>query len=91
MITEKKIKTAVEVCKDFGATEIIVFGSASGSDPESARDLDIAVDKVRKGDIIDLAVLLEEKLKICVDIFHLKNGDKFSEYIRRTGTTYYAG
>lgn len=45
MIDNTYIQRAIHLAKDYGATRLILFGSALES-PESARDLDLACDGV---------------------------------------------
>jgi len=44
-VTQEHINKAVELAKEYGATRLILFGSAL-SDPQNARDLDLAIDGV---------------------------------------------
>lgn len=84
MITQKSLDKAISVCREFGVKELILFGSAAKSFTD-ANDLDIAIDGQAKGDILDLAVRLEEELDVKVDLVKLYGNDRFSDYIRKTG------
>jgi predicted nucleotidyltransferase len=89
MVTRKSIERAIAICREYGVTEIILFGSAA-SNLRKAHDLDLAIDGQTKGDILDLAVQLEEELSIQVDVVKLFKDDRFSNHIRKTGKVIYA-
>lgn len=89
MVTKKSIERAISICREYGVTEIILFGSAANN-LRNARDIDIAIDGQTKGDILDLAVHLEEELSIQVDVVKLLKNDRFSNHIRKTGKVIYA-
>ena len=65
---------------------MIVFGSAVET-PESARDLDLAVEGIQGWDFFGLAAELESVLPIRVDIIPLDqvNENHFTRSIRRRG------
>lgn len=89
MVTKKSIERAISICREYGVTEIILFGSAA-SNLRNAHDIDLAIDGQTKGDILDLAVHLEEELSIQVDVVKLLKNDRFSNHIRKTGKVLYA-
>jgi predicted nucleotidyltransferase len=43
-VTDEHIETAKAIARDYGATRMVVFGSAV-DDPENARDLDLAIEE----------------------------------------------
>jgi predicted nucleotidyltransferase len=47
-VTDEHIETAKAIARDYGATRMVVFGSAV-DDPENARDLDLAIEGVEGG------------------------------------------
>ena len=53
-VTEEHIETAKAIARRYGATRMVVFGSAV-DDPEHARDLDLAIEGVEGWTIWELA------------------------------------
>ncbi len=78
------IKKIVSVAKSFGATRIILFGSAAEK-PDEARDLDLAFDGVRGWKLFELGARLEEELKVPLDIVSLNPPTRFTRLIETRG------
>jgi uncharacterized protein len=57
-VTQAHINKAIMLAKEYGATRLILFGSAL-SDPKNARDLDLAVDGVPGLSVFTLAGEME--------------------------------
>jgi predicted nucleotidyltransferase len=85
-VTSEHIQQAVAVARSYGATCIILFGSAANS-PDTARDLDLAVEGVRGWEFYQLVGHLLTAIPVPVDIVALEDaGDSaVGEEIRRYG------
>ena len=66
-ISKEQIEKAVALAKTYGATRLLLFGSAL-ENPEQARDLDLACDGVAGWKLYELGARLEEELGISLDI-----------------------
>lgn len=78
------IKKIVSLAKSFGATRVILFGSAA-ENPDEARDLDLAFDGVPGWKLFELGARLEEELKIPLDIVSLNPPTRFTRLIETKG------
>lgn len=87
-VDPQAIERSVALARQFGATRVLVFGSAADS-PETARDLDLACEGVEGWDLFRLGARLEEELRANVDLVPLLPNDHFSEFIARTGRVVY--
>jgi len=87
-VTPPDIQRSAEIAREFGATRLILFGSAAES-PETARDLDLACDGVEGWDLFRLGARLEEELGLPVDLVPLREGDRFCDYITQRGQVIY--
>jgi len=83
-ISQSQIEKIVSLAKDYGATRLILFGSAVEM-PEKARDIDLACDGVQGWKLYALAARLEEELRMSLDIVPLTPPSKFTEYIKAKG------
>lgn len=83
-ISGEQIARAVDMAKGYGATRLILFGSAA-EDPAKARDLDLACDGVAGWKLYELGGRLEEELHAVVDIVPLTPPTPFSRLIERRG------
>ena len=83
-INQEQIDQAVALAKDFGATRLILFGSAV-TQPEQARDLDLACDGVSGWRLYELGARLEEELHISLDLIPLSPPTRFTRIIERRG------
>jgi predicted nucleotidyltransferase len=82
--TAELLNDAVEMAREYGATELILFGSAL--DPTAKpRDLDLACRGVRGWDLFGLGAALEEKLRMPVDIVPLDSPTRFGRWIEAHG------
>lgn len=82
-VTDEHIETATAIARDYGATRMVVFGSAL-DDPENARDLDLAIEGVEGWTIWKLAAEIEENLDIPVDVIPL-DPSPFTELVEEYG------
>ncbi len=88
-MADEKITRAIEICKDYGVTKLILFGSAV-NDLKTARDLDLAVDGINGWKLIELAAELENDLLINVDVVPIKGNDSFINHILPRSKVLYA-
>jgi predicted nucleotidyltransferase len=86
-ISGEILRTAVELARSYGASRVLLFGSAL-NDPENAQDLDLATD-IPGLDLFAYAGQLEEKLGIPVDVVPLTPRTPFVDHIARTGEVLY--
>ena len=83
-INQEQIDQAVALAKDFGATRLILFGSAV-TQSEQARDLDLACDGVSGWRLYELGARLEEELHIPLDLIPLSPPTRLTRMIERQG------
>ena len=83
-ILEEHFNRAAAVAKSFGATRLIVFGSAIDQ-PNEATDLDLACDGVSGWKLYELGARLEEELQIPLDLVPLSPPNRFTRMIERRG------
>ncbi len=85
-ITPEHIQQAVDVARSYGATRVILFGSAVTS-PETARDLDVAVEGVNGWSFYGLVGEMMMQMPIPVDVVALEDaaGSVLEGEIRRFG------
>jgi predicted nucleotidyltransferase len=72
------------LAKDYGATRLILFGSALDS-PDTARDIDLACDGVPGWKLYELAARLEEEINAPLDLVSLTPPNRFTQMIERRG------
>jgi predicted nucleotidyltransferase len=82
-VTQEHIETAKAIAERYGATRMVVFGSAV-DDPENARDLDLAIDGVEGWTIWELAGQIERSLDVPVDVIPL-DPSPFTELVEEYG------
>ena len=83
-IQEDQLKRAIALAKAYGATRLILFGSAATT-PEQARDLDLACDGVSGWKFYELGARLEEELRIPLDLVPLSPPTRFTRLIEQRG------
>ena len=84
------IHTAVRIARDFGATRVVLFGSALDR-PAQARDLDLAVEGVPGWTFYALGARLDRTLGVPVDLVALDDPTPFSRHIEGAGRVLYDG
>lgn len=84
-IQQEQLDRAIEIAETFGATRLILFGSAA-TNPEQAKDIDLACDGVAGWKIFELGACLEEELKMPLDLVPLSPPNRFTRIIERRGT-----
>ena len=83
-IEKKHLDRAVNLAKSFGATRLILFGSAF-NDPEKARDIDFACDGIIGWKLYEFGARLEEELLMPIDLISLSPPNRFTRMIERRG------
>jgi len=83
-IDQTQIDKAVVLAKSYGATRLILFGSALKA-PARARDLDLACDGIAGWKLYELGARLEEELRIPLDLVPLSPPTRFTRLIEATG------
>lgn len=79
-----KIDRIVQLARAYGATRLILFGSALDA-PQTARDVDIACDGVPGWKLFELAAKIEDELSIPSDIIPLTPASRFTQSIEKKG------
>ncbi len=79
-----KIDKIVQLAKTYGATRLILFGSAIDT-PQTARDIDIACDGVSGWKLFELAAKIEDELDIPLDIIPLTPATRLTQNIEKRG------
>jgi predicted nucleotidyltransferase len=83
-VQQEQIERAVALAKAYGATRLILFGSAATA-PDQARDLDLACDGVSGWKFYELGARLEEELRIPLDLIPLDPPTRFTRLIEQRG------
>lgn len=84
MLQPAQIQRTISLAKEYGATRLILFGSALTS-PDQARDLDLACDGVVGWKLFEPGARLEEELGIPLDLVPLTPSNRFTQLIERRG------
>jgi uncharacterized protein len=83
-VTTEVLDEAVATAREYGATELILFGSAL--DPtRNPRDLDLACRGVEGWKIFGFGAALEERLDMPVDVVPLDEPNDFTRLIEARG------
>ncbi|MBI5326734.1 MAG: DNA polymerase III subunit beta [Deltaproteobacteria bacterium] len=83
-ISQAQIEKIISLAKSYGATRLILFGSAVEM-PEKARDIDVACDGVPGWKLYEFAARVEDEIGTNLDIVPLSPPSKFTEYIKTKG------
>ena len=83
-VRQEHIERAIALAKAFGATRLILFGSAL-SRPEEARDLDLACDGIPGWRLFEFGAKLEEELNLPLDLVPLSPPTTFTSLIELRG------
>jgi predicted nucleotidyltransferase len=84
VVDQDKIEKIVNLAKIYGATRLILFGSAVKT-PRVARDIDIACDGVKGWKLYELAAKIEDELEIPLDIISLSPATRMTAIIEKEG------
>jgi len=83
-----KIPQAVQALVKMGARKVILFGSAA-ENPESANDIDLAVEGIPLNRILDADVEVDDILRQPYDLVSREENSDFFEIISRYGKVLY--
>ena len=83
-IDQTHIERALALAKTYGATRLILFGSALEA-PGKATDLDLACDGVSGWRLYELGARLEEELRIPLDLLPLSPPTRLTRLIEARG------
>ena len=83
-ITQRKAKKIIDLSKAYGATRLILFGSAVGQFSKT-RDIDLACDGVSGWKLYELGAKLEEELGVSLDLVPLSPSSRFTKHIEAKG------
>jgi len=83
-IQPEQLERAITLAKTYGATRLILFGSAATT-PDKARDLDLACDGITGWKLYELGARLEEELRMPLDLIPLSPPTRFTRLIETRG------
>lgn len=83
-VSQAHLDKAITLAKAYGATRLILFGSALMK-PQQARDLDLACDGVVGWKLYEFGARLEEELNIPLDLVPLTPATPLTHLIERKG------
>lgn len=83
-LDKEKLERIVALAKSYGASRLILFGSAAES-PETARDIDLACSGVHGWKLYELAARLEDELQVPLDLVPLTPASRFTRRIEERG------
>ncbi len=83
-LNQSKIDKIKALAQTYGATRLILFGSALDPNAE-ARDIDLACEGVGGWKLYELAAKLEEEFRILLDLVPLTPPNRFTKLIEANG------
>jgi len=83
-VTQRHIEKAKEIARAYGARRLVLFGRGQ-TNPEAARDLDLAIDGIEGWTIWRFAAGLEEALNIPLDVIPLDSPTPFTRRVEERG------
>lgn len=83
-VSQVQIDKIVALARAYGATRLILFGSAAEM-PKEARDIDLACEGVEGWKLYEFAAKLEEELETNLDIVPLSPPTRFTKHIEAKG------
>ena len=81
-INQIQIDRIIALAKTYGATRLILFGSAAEA-PREVRDIDLACDGIPGWGLYKFAARLEEELGVSLDIVALSPPNRFTRHIEK--------
>ena len=87
-VSQENINDAIELAKEFGATHLLLFGSAL-DDSENANDLDLGISGIDNSKFFLFGGKLENLINISVDLVPLDMDSPFVDYIKKHGKYIY--
>ena len=88
VIPEYKLQKAVKTLCDLGARRILPFGSILDS-PDTARDIDLAVEGIPLNRIVDADVAVHEILQLPMDLISREENPAFFDIIKDNAKVLY--
>ena len=88
MIQKKQIDDCISVARKFGATRVIIFGSAA-EEPSKARDIDLLTAGVEGMDFFTMGAEMEERSGAQVDVFPYSQSNPFAVHAEKYGRIVY--
>lgn len=89
ILNKEKIHQLCEIAQQNGVRELVLFGSAL-SDPENAKDVDLAVEGAPQERYFEFWAKLSDTLKTEVDLIDLSRKTKFTDLVRKYGKRIYS-
>jgi len=83
-VTQQHLDKAKEIARAYGARRLILFGRGQ-TDPEAARDLDLAVDGIEGWTLFEMAGQLERAIDIPLDVVSLDPPTPFTRRVEERG------
>ncbi len=83
-ILQAQINRATALARQFGATRLVLFGSAL-ENPALAHDLDLACDGVPGWKLFELAARIEEDVRVPLDLVPLEPATRFTRHVLAKG------
>jgi len=83
-ITNAQLQSVVDILREMGARTIVLFGSMAES-PETARDVDIAVEGIPLRRILDADVVVHELLGVPTDLVSREENPAFFDVVKDYG------
>lgn len=83
-VNRTHIKRIMELAKSYGATRLILFGSALDM-PKKAKDIVLACDGIPGWKLYEFAARVEDELKLSLDVIALSPQTRFTRYIEKKG------
>lgn len=88
LLGNRELATAVDMLRALGAKRVLLFGSYPES-PETARDIDIAVEGIPLERILEADVAVSGVLRMPVDLVSREENPRFFSLISRGATVLY--
>lgn len=83
-IGKETFETIATIAKEYGATQLILFGSAL-ENPADAKDIDLACGGITGWKLFKLAAHLENTLHINLDLIPLSPPSRFTRHVEIHG------
>ena len=88
MVDQKQVLVCVQVAKEYGATKVVLFGSAA-TDPGNARDIDLLCSGVPDRDFVPMLAEMENRTMVPVDVVSEPPNTAFTEMANKYGKLMY--
>jgi predicted nucleotidyltransferase len=89
MISQTQIDACVAVAKRYGATRVLLFGSAK-DDPANARDIDLVCEGVADRSFVRMGAEMDRAAGVPVDVVDAADDTPFSRYVAGKGRLLHA-